>query len=249
MMQLIDIELKMPLQDFENSFQDCIDNWPEHMNYNIKQVSTRMGRNMYKLEVDNGNNSTMEVIAEKDDVTGDVYFHPFKLSNMGESFYKFYYDDNSIAGHDEDPTMFVCYAFEDICKNHKATVAYINARQYVGLIKEGVTQSKASLAIVDSSGNVYSSLKAKSISSLGDDNDVDFHVKQPINEWLSEHKEIGVAISKLPLNQKMDYIGKWLIQARINDEIDASEFADIFCQAGLFGFSDQSVLNIYKLLM
>ena len=63
MMQLIDIELKMPLQDFENSFQDCIDNWPEHMNYNIKQVSTRMGRNMYKLEVDNGDNSTMEVVA------------------------------------------------------------------------------------------------------------------------------------------------------------------------------------------
>ena len=51
MMQLVDIELKMPLQDFENAFQECIDNWPAHMNYNIKSVSTRMGRNMYKLEV------------------------------------------------------------------------------------------------------------------------------------------------------------------------------------------------------
>ena len=249
MMQLIDIELKMPLQDFENSFQDCIDNWPEHMNYNIKQVSTRMGRNMYKLEVDNGNNSTMEVVAEKDDVTGDVYFHPFKLSNMGESFYKFNYDDSNIAGQDEDPTMFVCWAFKTICENHKSTVAYIDANHNVQVVREGTFQHKASLAIVDPNGNVYSSLKTKSISSLDDDDDVDFHVKKPINEWLQEHKEVGNAISKLPLNQKMDYIGKYLIQARINDEIDASEFADIFCQAGLFGFSDPSVLNIYKLLM
>lgn len=249
MMQLVDIELKMPLRDFENAFQECVDNWPAHMNYNIKSVSTRMGRNMYKLEVDNGNNSTMEVVAEKDDVTGDVYLHPFKLSNMGESFYKFNYDDNDIAGEDEDPTMFVCYAFRKICEKNKATVAYIDARNNVVLIKEGNAQNKASLAIVDPSGNVYSSLKAKSISSLGDDDDVDFHVKKPINEWLQEHREVGAAISKLPLNQKMDYIGKYLIQARVNDEIDASEFADIFCQAGLFGFSDPSVLNIYKLLM
>ena len=51
------------------------------------------------------------------------------------------------------------------------------------------------------------------------------------------------------LNQQMDIIGKWLIQARCNDEIDSSEFMDIFCQAGILGFSDQSVLNIYKLLM
>ena len=42
MMQLVDIELKMPLQDFENAFQECIDNWPAHMSYNIKSVSTRM---------------------------------------------------------------------------------------------------------------------------------------------------------------------------------------------------------------
>ena len=133
-------------------------------------------------------------------------------------------------------------------ENHKATVAFVDAKSDVTLIKEGNIQNKVSLAIVDSNGNVYSNLKAKSINSI-DDDDVDFHVKKPINEWLQEHKEVGAAISKLPLNQKMDYIGKYLIQARVNDEIDASEFADIFCQAGLFGFSDPSVLKIYKLLM
>ena len=248
MMQLVDIELKIPLQDFENELRECVDNWPAHMNYNIKSVSTRMGRNMYKLEVDNGNNSTMEVVAEKDDVTGDVYLHPFKLSNMGESFYKFNYDYSDIVGESEDPTMFVCYVFRTICENHKATVAFVDAKNDVTLIKEGNIQNKVSLAIVDSNGNIYSSFKAKSINSLGDD-DVDFHVKKPINEWLDEHKEVGIAISKLPLDKKMDYIGKYLIQARVNDEIDASEFADIFCQAGLFGFSDPSVLKIYKLFM
>ena len=247
-MQIIDIELKMPLQDFKDSFQECVDNWTHNINYNIKSVSTKMGRNMYKLEIDNGNNSTMEIVAEKDDITGNIYFHPFKLYNMGENFYQYYYADIDIRGRHEDPTMFACWAFKEICQNNKAIIAYIDANNNAFLVKDGTIHNKISLAIVDSNGNIYSSFKAKSISSLGDD-DIDFHVKKPINEWLQEHKEVSTAIAKLPLNQKMDYIGKYLINARVNDEIDTSEFADIFCQAGLFGFSEQSVLNIYKLFM
>ena len=248
-MQLIDIELKMPLQSFEHSLNDFVSQWSSAMNYHTESVSTKKGRKMYKVEIFNDNNSTAEIVAEKDDVTGDIHFYPFKLRNMGESFYKFSFNDNSIIGTDEDPSLFMCYALEDICKNNKATLAYIDTNNNAVLIKDGVLQSNVSLGIVDSRGNVYSTLKAKSINDVEDDDNVDFHVKTPINEWLSDHREIATAISKMPLNQKMDYIGKSLIQLRVNNEIDASEFADIFCQAGLFGFSDKSILNIYKLFM
>ena len=47
----------------------------------------------------------------------------------------------------------------------------------------------------------------------------------------------------------MNYIGKYLVAARLNDEIDSDEFVDIFRQAGVIGFSDASILSIYKLLM
>ena len=51
------------------------------------------------------------------------------------------------------------------------------------------------------------------------------------------------------MNDKMNYIGKYLINAKLKEEIDSEEFLDIFCQAGIIGFSEQSVINIYKLIM
>ena len=70
-----------------------------------------------------------------------------------------------------------------------------------------------------------------------------------ISQWLSEHRNVAAAISQIPdVADKMNYIGKYLIKERLSDKIDQDEFMDIFRQAGLFGFSDQSVLNIYKLL-
>ena len=49
----------------------------------------------------------------------------------------------------------------------------------------------------------------------------------------------------------MNYIGKYVVELKARDEIEAEEFKDIFIQAGLFtsGFSGEKTLNmIYKLL-
>lgn len=246
-LQIASIELKMPVQDFETALRDCIDDYHENMDYAIKPMRTRHGKNMYKITIDNTQSSTIEIVGEQDDVSGDIYLHPFKLSNMNESFYKVNYSDSSIAGTDSDPSMFFCHAMNEICRNQKGSFAYIDAKGNTTIIRDGSTKRGSSVALVDSEGNVYSCVGAKSVKGVTDSSD--FTVRKPINEWLGENPEVQRAIAKLPLADKMNYIGKYLISAKLNEEIDADEFTDIFCQAGLFGFTEQSVLNIYKLIM
>lgn len=246
-MRIANIELTMPAQEFEDALQSCINNYSTMMNYSLKPVSTKHGKNMYKLSIDNGNNSIVEVVAERDDASGDVCFHPLKLSNMNESFYNVHYDDTDIAGRDEDPCIFFCYAMNVICSNNKGTFAYIDPNGNAVLTKDGSQKRGVSVALVDKDGTVYSCSGAKSVR--GATEDVEFTVKKPIGEWLSENSEIAQQIAPLSITDKMNAIGKYLIQARLNDEIDSDEFMDIFCQAGIIGFTEKSVLNIYKLLM
>ena len=47
--QIADIDLTMPLADFEKDFQDEISNWGASMNYTVTPMSTKRGKNMYKL--------------------------------------------------------------------------------------------------------------------------------------------------------------------------------------------------------
>lgn len=246
--QIADIDLVMPVQTFEQELQELIDNYSVSMSYQLKQMSTRMGKHMYKLTIDNCNNSQIEVIGERDDVSGDIHFHPLKLSNMNESFYDVHYHSSDIIGEAEDPAMFMTYVFKNMCIRHKGSFACIEAGGNTVLVRNGSNVKVASIGIVDSDGNVYSCAGAKSVKGASDG--PDFSVKKPIGDWLKENPDVQREIAKLPLmDEKMNYIGKHLINAKINEEIDSEEFMDIFCQAGIIGFSAASVLNIYKLIM
>lgn len=247
-LQIANIELTMPVQDFKQKLQDWIDNYSVTMNYDLKSMSTKMGKHMYKLIIDNCNNSYVEVVGERDDVSGDIKFHPLKLANMHESFYATHYNDRSIMGQDEDPAMFVVDMFKNLCVAFKGSFACIDSIGNTSLIKDGNSKRVSSIALVDGDGNVYSCAGAKSIKGASDG--PDFSVKKPIGEWLGENPDVQREIAKLPdMYDKMNFIGKYLINAKIKEEIDSEEFMDIFCQAGIIGFSEPSVLNIYKLIM
>lgn len=245
--EIVDINLKMPFQDFERELQDIVDNYSKPMTFNIKQLRTRLGKAMYKLIVENNSSDNINIVAECDDVNGDIYFHPLKLSNMNESFFTSSVDTNT-RGQLNDPCHFIYFAFSELAYNHKATFACIEpTSNSSALIVDGKAKKVDGIGLVDSDGKMYSIAGAKMIK--GDANDTDFSIRQPINEWIQEHRDIQQAIAHLPLNEKMNYIGKWLVQARLKDEIDSDEFVDIFRQAGLFGFTETSVQNIYKLIM
>lgn len=246
-LQIVNIDLKIPTQIFETELQDAIDNYHEHMSYMLKPMSTRQGKTMYKVTVDNGDTSELHIVAERDDVSGDIIFHPLKLSNMNESFYEFS-GDPDVLGGSEDPCVFFCHAMSHMCQKHKGDFAYIGTDGKPYIIKNGTQTKAAAVALVDGDGNVYSCANAKNIKSASES--VDFSVQKPIGEWLGENPEVQREVAKLTtITDKMNYIGKYLINARIKEDIDADEFMDIFRQAGVIGFSEPSVINIYKLLM
>jgi hypothetical protein len=211
-------------------------------------MSTKRGKNMYKVIIDNIKGSSIEIVGERDDVTGDICFHPLKLQNMNESFYKTSYADTDIMGLDEDPCMCLVYAFREICSQIKGSFAYIDPNGYKSIIKDGSSKRAVSMALVDNDGTIYSCAGAKTVKGASDTSS--FTVNKPIGEWLHENPDVAREIAKLPAtDEKMNYVGKYLINAKIKEEIDSDEFMDIFCQAGIIGFSEPSVLNIYKLIM
>ena len=246
-LQIVDIELSMTEQDFRNALQDEIDNYHENMSYDMKLLRTKYGNTMHKIQIINDDGSYATIVGEQDAVTGNIHFHPIKLSNFHDSFYEVVLSNQDIAGQDNDPGMFLAHAFRRICRQHNGSFGYIDPNGGKALMRNGKEKTGLALALVDKDGNVYSSYGAKSVSVATEG--LNFSVKKPIAEWLQENREVAVAIQQLPLDAKMNYIGKYLIQARTNDEIDADEFTDIFCQAGLIGFTDNTVLGIYKLLM
>lgn len=247
-MKIADINLTMPVNDFEQELKNHINNHSEPMNYELKQLSTRMGKHMYKLIIDNDNGSDISIVGERDDISGDIIFHPLKLSNMNDSFYNIYYADGDIINTDVDPAVFMRNVFCDLCSTYKGSFACITPSGSTILIKDGSNKKVSSIGIIDIDGNVYSCAGAKNIKGAGDSSS--FSVNKPIGEWLKENPDIQRELAKHPqMDAKMNYIGKYLINAKLKEEIDSDEFMDIFCQAGIIGFSEPSVLNIYKLIM
>lgn len=245
-LQIVDIDLTMSEKDFSDAIQDEISNYSENMSISIKLLKTKHGNSMYKIQVDNDDNSSAIIVGEQDSVNGNIHFHPIKLSNFNDSFYKVNLAED-IAGEDRDPSIFLCYALRNICKRVNGTFGYIAPDGGMAVVKDGKEKRKLSVGLVDENGNVYSSYGAKSIEEKS--RGINFSVNKPIAQWLQENPDVATAIQPLPINDKMNYIGKYLIQARMNDEIETDEFTDIFCQAGLIGYTDNTVLGIYKLFM
>lgn len=251
-LQIANVELDMPIADFEKEIEDARNdynsNWSTNMSYNIKSMSTKMGKQMYKLTIENGGNSNIVIVAEKDSATGDIQFKPLKLANVNDSFYRTSYSDTDIIGDHSDPAMFVFSTLMTLCQHYKGSFACITPDGSATIIKDGSTKRAASIALVDGDGNVYSCAGAKSIKGASEG--ANFTVNKPIAEWLQENPDVQRELAKHPsMDAKMNYIGKYLINAKIQEEIDSDEFMDIFCQAGIIGFSEPSVLNIYKLIM
>lgn len=246
--QILSIDLQMPLAQFEAQFQNQQDSWPESMSHEVKPAQTRNGKNVYTLTVKNGNGTgEVKLIAEQHDVSQDIIFKAMTMRKMSHGFYNLTYSDPDIVGTDEDPTVFMASALRELCRNNKGTIAYMDDAG--PRLVCGGREQDGELGIIGEDGTVFSMRNAKDLGS-GGDMDTEFHVKQPINEWLAEHFDVANAIKALPtINDKMNFIGKYLIQARNNDEIESEEFLDIFKQAGLFGFTDDLVKMIYKLVM
>lgn len=249
--QILAISFRMPEKTFEDEIQRAAANANTPMKYTGKHLQMRLsGKDMLKATVSNDNNSAeFSFVAERDTAKGELVFTPFKLRSMGETFFTSQYSDDTIADTDDDPALFVFNFLRDECTKRQGTFAYVTANGNMQIIREGQPKRVASIALVDTDNHVYSCTDAKRMAGESEDNGPSFTIQTPINVWLQQNREVAVAVNGIQdVGDKMNYIGQWLIQARLDDEIEQEEFIDIFRQAGIFGFTNPAVQRIYKLL-
>lgn len=246
-LQIFDIDANVPFDDFKNELDNCIANDYPNVSQAIKEVATKNGKSVYKITLNNSTEpNTFEIVFEKDPATGNVVMMPLGFTNMNKGFYSQNISNPQTEGTDEDCGECICAVLEKLMYRHKGTIAYIDSVYDLTIIHEG-KKVNGKLVAVDSSGKTYGTkdpIKMSSSTSAG------FSINKPIGEWMNETLEVRKLIQgEKNYNKMMDIIGKYLIDQRLKDQIEADEFTDIFRQAGLIGFTDKSVLNIYKLMM
>lgn len=253
MSNIYDIDFSSPHDEFMKAFQNHLDDWGnEDMKCSSTEQGTKNGKYMYKIEVTSPNtNNTTTMLFEKNANNGDIICIPSGFSSFGGTFYKHEYNDSAIL-ETQDDTMWASLDFlADQAKNKKGKFVAQTPKATLCIV--GGNSKQAKNCIVDSNGNVYGSKEVKTASILGDSVVTQFN--QPIGEWIKAKKvedprfAVMVNDTSKTMQDKMNFVGKYLIAARNNDEIDSEEFKDIFHQAGLIGFTEPSVLQIYKLIV
>ncbi len=258
MIKIYDIEFSFPHDDFMDGLRNHLSNYGNcNMNANSVENATKNGKYMYKIEVTNSDDPNVTtVLFEKNANNGDIVFVPSGFGSFGGTFYKTENLAEDIEGTDEDTSIALVDYLEKVAKQVKGKFVCKsdNSNSIVCIINGNSKTGKE--CIVDSNGNVYGAKEVSSVSLLdGSGTHVSFSTQ--IGEWNKQRKlEDPVFAAQLndkttSMVDKMNYIGRYVVELKAKDEIEAEEFKDIFIQAGLFtsGYSNDKTLSmIYKLL-
>lgn len=84
-----------------------------------------------------------------------------------------------------------------------------------------------------------------------EDDTAHFKVNVSIKEYLTNNPDVANELKSLgctTMEQKLNALGKKLIQLKLQDEISYTLFIDLFRQCGVLGATDPAVVRFYKLL-
>ena len=255
MIKIYDIDFSCPhdifmdgLRQFLNGYGNC------DMNAYSSEQATKNGKYIYKIEVKTPSDSNVTtVLFEKNVNNGDIIFAPSGYRSFGCTFYKVENLAPDVEGTPDDTSKaLVTYLKETACNTKGKFVSKVD--DSIICIVNGNTKGSKE-CVVDANGNVYGAKEVSTVSLLdGVGARVSFNT--PIGEWNKQRKLEDPAFAAklndktISTGDKMNYIGRYVVELKAKDEIDAEEFKDIFIQAGLFtsGFSNDKTLNmIYKL--
>lgn len=217
-------------------------------------TGTMKSGSCYRLDV-TWNNCKASVIAKKRDNDGMYVFDGgLKFGNMNNSFYESSMDQG--IDYDENPEFFIIEMLRNLALNTCGTVV---------MSAEGVDKSmkivNASTAVingtettfvpcgyVEETGKVYAVGKEIKDATMGT-NIGGIDINKTLSEFIKENVDLQDELKKLPsTTERVEYIGKWLINKKINDEIDYDTFKEQFMQAGLMGYNDKTCSMMYKIL-
>lgn len=252
-LQIADMFLRMNETDFETALQNFQDNY-NYPNITHKSSQLRMqksGQEMLKVTIQNDHGSVVDIVGERDG-NGDVVFKPIKIRSINETFYMSVYRDPDDIGEEHDPSMFLAAFMSDLCTSHNGTFAYQDSAGNIGIIKDGQKKKVASMALVDEDGEIYSTSGAKSVGAVDEDDGPQFHIKNFWQNWLKqpENSEIRQQYNAIAdPNDKFNFLGKALVDKRMNGEITFDEFDDLFKQICGYGLvTNSTLLNFLKMI-
>lgn len=255
MVKIYDIDFSCPHDNFVDGLRNYLSNYGNcNMTANSVEQATKNGRYMYKIEVTNQDSANMTtVLFEKNANNGDIIFVPNGFRSFGGTFYKVEHLSDTEEGTDDDTSMALMNYLAETAKKMKGKFVCKNDR-IICIVNGNAKDGKE--CIVDNNGNVYGAKDVSSVSLL-DGGSTAMHFNTPIGDWNKQRKledpQFAAMLNDKAVSttDKMNYIGKYVVNLKANDEIETEEFKDIFIQAGLFtsGFSgDKTLSMIYKLL-
>lgn len=255
-MKIYDIDFSYPHDDFIDGLRNFLNSYGNcNMNVNSTENATKNGKYVYKIEItcqDDPNVTT--ILFEKNSNNGDIIFAPTGYRSFGGTFYNVENLDYTTKGSYDDTFTALMEYIKQIAIKQKGKFIYKDGNKAITCIVNGNSKSGKE-CIVDSNGNVYGAKDISSVSLL-DSNSTRVSFNTPIGDWNKQRKledpDFAAVLSDKTTStvDKMNYIGKYVVNLKAKDEIEAEEFRDIFIQAGLFtsGFSGDKTLNmIYKL--
>ena len=253
MSKIYDIDFSAPIADFENRFNDfLIHHGNGDMTMSKVEQATRNGKYVYKFTVMSPNDpNETTVIFEKDAATGNVNCVPSGFGSFGGTFYK--QSNLSDTTDNYDNTLTALMAFLHTEARLLNGLCVTEQDDYVTCTVNGRDVSDAKLCVV-AGGNVYGAKDVK-LTDMVTAGSVAVHYDTALGPWMKERRAEDPQLDKvvsdksIPMEEKMYFVGRYLVQLRGQEMIEADEFKDLFAQsAALDGFAkDQTLRTIYKL--
>ncbi len=253
---VLNIDLQVPKEQFLKELTEAGNKNITEMKVETKTIDTIYSSVQFlELFVMNQVDGSSFIIAAKciqNKQKEYLHFRPIQLKKLGESFYGCIYFGDTIPGSISDPAFFCLRFLRDQCIAHNGSLSYIGAINDCLVVDNGKLKVEADLAIVTSDGMVYAEEKEPRVYSAVVFNNKGYgvSVNKSLTEWLHEHPQISEACNTYKTQEeKMDCIGHYIMQARLDGNMEQDEFFDILYQIGAFGFSNPSLQKIYKIFM
>jgi hypothetical protein len=253
MSKIYDINFSAPIADFENRFNDYLKHYNNcDMSMSKAEQATRNGKYVYKFTVTSSSDPNETVIIfEKDASTGNVNCVPSGFGSFGGTFYK--QTNLSDSTDIDDDTLLATINFLQTEAKLLNGLMVAEHRDSVRCIVNGKDINNAKHCIV-AGGKVYGAEDVK-LTDMVTAGSVAVHYNTPLGPWMKERRaedpqlDIAVSDKSVSMEDKMYFVGKYLVSLRNQEQIEADEFKDLFAQsAALDGFvKDPTLRTIYKL--
>ena len=254
MSKIYDIDFSAPIADFENRFIDFLKNYRNgDMVMSKTEQATRNGKYVYKFTVTTPNDANETVVIfEKDASTGNVNCVPSGFGSFGGTFYK-QSNMSDTTDVDDDTLLGLMGFLHTEAKLLNGLCITEHDKEGVCCIVNGRHITDAKRCIV-AAGKVYGAKDIK-LTDMVTAGSVAVHYNTALGPWMKERRAEDPQLDKvvsdksIPMEEKMYFVGRYLVQLRGQEMIEADEFKDLFAQsAALDGFAkDQTLRTIYKL--